>query len=137
MFFNFSSAFNTIQPHLPANKMLSMSVPSDMMLWIIDYLSSHSQIVVFQTFKSVTLYSNTGVPQGTVLAPCLFSLFTSDCRSSNKSCSIVKFADDTVLTGLISDDDSCMSMKLINLQPILNKFLRIKCKEDKGNDNLF
>ena len=56
--------------------------------------------------KYDTLYSNTGVPQATVLAPLLFSLYMSDCRSSNESCSIAKFADDTVLIGKISDDDS-------------------------------
>ena len=107
MFFTFPSAFNTIQSHLLANKMLSMSVPSDMILWIIDYLTSRSQFVVFQ---SDTLYSNTGVPQGTlsttVLSPLLFSLYTSDCSSSIKSRSIVKFADETMLIGLISDDDN-------------------------------
>ena len=84
MFFNFSSAFNTIQPHLLATKMLSMSVPSDMILWIIDHLTSRSQFVVFQSLNSDTLYLNTGVPQGTVIAPFLFKLYTSDCRSSNK-----------------------------------------------------
>ena len=94
--------------------MLSMSVPSDMILWIIDYLTSHSQFVVFQSLKSDTLYSNTGVPQGTVLAPLLFCLYTSDCRSSNKSCSIVKFVDDTVLIGLISDDGSSKYVDEIN-----------------------
>ena len=45
------SAFNTIMPHLLANKMLSMSVLSDMMLWIIDYLTYRSQFVVFQSLK--------------------------------------------------------------------------------------
>ena len=114
MFFNFSSAFNTIQPHLLANKMLSMSVPSDMMLWIIDYLAFRSQFVVFQSLKSDTLYSNTGVPQGTVLAPLLLILYTSDCRSSNKTCSIVKFADDTMLIGLISYDDGSKYVNEIN-----------------------
>ena len=64
MFFNISSAFNTIQPHLLANKMLSMPVQSDMILWIIDYLTSCSQFVVFQSLKSNTPYLNTGVPQG-------------------------------------------------------------------------
>ena len=121
MFLDFSSAFNTIQPHLLAIKILSMSVLSDTMLWIIDYLTSLPQFVVFQSLKSDTLYSNTGVPHCTVLAPLLFSLYTSQCRSSNESCSIVKFADYSVLIELISDDDS--------------SFLRIKCKEDKGNDN--
>ena len=133
MFFYVSSAFNTIQPHLLANKMLSMSVPSDMILWIIDYLTSRSQFVVFQSLKSDTLYSNTGVPQGTVLAPLLFSLYTSDCRSSNESCSIVKFADDTVLIGLISDDDSSKYVDEINKFVTYCKinFLELNVKKTK------
>ena len=43
--------------------------------------------------------TNTGVPQGTVLAPFLFSLYTADCRSTDESCPLVKFADDTELAG--------------------------------------
>ena len=99
MFSYFSSAFNTIQLHLLANKILSMSVPSGVILWIIDYLTYCSQFVVFQPLKYDTHYVNTGGPQGTVLAPFLFSLYTSNCRSSNESCSIVKYSDDTVLIG--------------------------------------
>ena len=78
------SAFSTIQLHLLANKMLSMSVPSDMILLIIEYLTSRSQFFAFLSLKSDTLYSNTGVPQGTVLAPFLFNMYTSDCRLSNE-----------------------------------------------------
>ena len=37
-----------------------------------------------------------------------------NCRSSIKSCSIVKFADDTVSIGLISDDDSSKYVNEIN-----------------------
>ena len=76
--------------------MLSMSVQSDMILWIIDYLTSRSLFVVFQSLKSDILYSNTGVPQGSILAPLLSSLYTLDCRSCSESCSIAKFADDSV-----------------------------------------
>ena len=94
--------------------MLSMSVPSDVMLWIIDYLTYRSQFVIFQSLKSDTLYSNTGLPLDTVLAPFLFSLCTSDCRSSNESCSIVKFADDAVFIGLICVDDSSKYVDEIN-----------------------
>ena len=42
MFFHFSSAFNTIQPHLLADKMLSMSVHSDMIVCIIDYYYNYN-----------------------------------------------------------------------------------------------
>ena len=55
-FLYFSSAFNTIQPHLLANKMLSMLVPSDVILWIIDYISPSSQVVIFQSLKSDSLF---------------------------------------------------------------------------------
>ena len=45
----------------------------------------------------------TGAPQGCVLSPVLFSLYTSDCVSSTSCCSILKYADDTVIVALLSD----------------------------------
>ncbi len=55
------------------------------------------------TSNSITL--NIGAPQGCVLSPLLYSLYTHDCVSSHYSTSIVKFADDTVVLGLISNND--------------------------------
>ncbi len=55
------------------------------------------------TSNSITL--NIGAPQGCVLSPLLYSLYTHDCVSSHSSTSIVKFADDTVVLGLINNDD--------------------------------
>ena len=50
---------------------------------------------------SSAICTNTGVPQGTLLAPFLFSLYTADCRSTDESCPVVKFGDDTELVGKI------------------------------------
>ncbi len=55
------------------------------------------------TSNSITL--NVGAPQGCVLSPLLYSLYTHDCVSSHRSTSIIKFADDTVVLGLISNND--------------------------------
>ncbi|XP_077959458.1 uncharacterized protein LOC144408008 [Gasterosteus aculeatus] len=44
-------------------------------------------------------------PQGCVLSPLLFSLYTNSCTSSHQSVKLLKFADDTTLIGLISGGD--------------------------------
>ena len=91
--------------------MLSLSVPSNIILWTIDYLASCQQFVDFN-LSNLTLFYR--IPQGTVLAPILHRLYTPLRRSYNASCSIVKFAEDTVLVGLIFDDDCSKYIDEVN-----------------------
>ena len=54
---------------------------------------------------SATLIFNTGAPQGCVLSSLLYSLFTHDWTARHNSNTIIKFAGDTTVVGLITDND--------------------------------
>ena len=98
LFIDFSSAFNPIQPHILLQKLVALNVNRK--------LTMRSQYTKLKNIKSSDIaITNTGAPQGCVLAPLLFVLYTNDCRSKYKTCSMIKYADDTATVGKISNDD--------------------------------
>ncbi|KAI5089711.1 gastrula zinc finger protein XlCGF28.1-like [Silurus meridionalis] len=105
LFVDFSSAFNTIIPSKLICKLLDLGINTSTCNWVMDFLTKRPQQVRSGSICSNTITLNTGVPQGCVLSPFLYSLFTSDCRPVNGSNSIIKFADDTTVIGLITNND--------------------------------
>jgi len=52
---------------------------------------------------SETVASDVGTPQGTVLSPFLFTLYTTDFQYNSGSCHLQKFSDDSAVVGCIND----------------------------------
>ncbi|XP_041830687.1 uncharacterized protein LOC121632933 [Melanotaenia boesemani] len=105
LFVDFSSAFNTVRPSRLITKLGDLGITTPLCFWIKDFLTNRPQHVRSGNTCSSTITLNTGVPQGCVLSPFLYSLFTHDCRPVHGSNSIIKFADDTTVIGLISNND--------------------------------
>ncbi len=105
LFVDFSSAFNTIILDTLQNKLTQLSVPTSVCQWINSFLTDRQQLVRLGKYTSSTRTISTGAPQGCVLSPLLFSLYTNDCTSKDPSVKLLKFADDTTLIGLIQDGD--------------------------------
>ncbi len=105
VFVDFSSAINTIIPNLLLPKLTQLSVPTSVCQWINSFLTDRQQLERLGKFSSSTRTISTGAPQGYVLSPLLFPLYTNDCTSKGPSIKLLKFADDTTLIGLIQDGD--------------------------------
>ena len=107
LFVDYSSAFNTIIPEKLYKKLIDMDIHKSTCAWILDFLLYRPQSVRVGNLLSNESILNTGAPQGCVLSPLLFTLFTNDCVSCDNSVKIIKFSDDTTVEGLISDNNEC------------------------------
>jgi hypothetical protein len=117
LFIDFSSAFNTLQPHKLLEKLGMYHVPEKLRLWILDYLLERPQFVQTRSEASAIIKLDTGSPQGCALSPYLFILYTNDMKWDSNSTYVVKYADDTAIVGLIQNDndkDYCDCIDFVN-----------------------
>ena len=102
LFIDYSSAFNTIKPDIIVQKLKALKVTPALIKFILDFLSDRKQYVTINDLISDLLTINTGGPQGCVLSALLFIIYTNDLRSHSANCRLIKYADDTVIVGLIT-----------------------------------
>ncbi len=73
--------------------------------WILDFLTNRPQTVRIDGHTFCALVLNTRAPQGCVLSPLLFTLYTNDCNPQHGENSVVKFAKDTTIISWISNNE--------------------------------
>ena len=91
---DFEKSFDTPSHELLKSKLFSYGIGTTLK-WIDSFLCFRKQRVVVNGVKSDWAPVLSGVPQGTVLGPLLFSLYINDISSDIKS-EIRLFADDCV-----------------------------------------
>ena len=79
------------------HKLNDLVVRGDIWLWIENYLTERRQFVRINSCDSDTHLIAHGVPQGSVLGPTLFSLFTNDLPKLLRSTETYLYTDDTTI----------------------------------------
>ena len=107
---DFEKAFDTPPHELLKSKVFSYGIGGKTLKWIDSFLCFRQQRVVVNGVKSDWAPVLSGVPQGTVLGPLLFSLYINDISSDIES-EIRLFADDCVCYREIKDEKDTMKLQ--------------------------
>lgn len=92
---DFSKAFDTINHSLLYAKLKYYGFSNSAARFIISYLTDRKQKVHIDDLVSSTQDVTSGVPQGSILGPLLFIVYTNELFNSVKNCQIQAYADDT------------------------------------------
>ena len=92
---DFSKAFDTVNHDLLLAKLQYYGYSNESCMLIKSYLTNRFQSVCCNNTFSDRAAIASGVPQGSILGPLLFLIYTSDLLKSLNFCKIQAFADDT------------------------------------------
>ena len=97
LFLDVSKAFDTVNHPLLLSKLQHLRISDSSLSWFHSYISNRSQITSVCGVHSSLGFPLSGVPQGFVLGPTLFSAFINDFSDALSSGSSVLFANDTTI----------------------------------------
>ena len=115
---DFSKAFDKVGHQRLLRKLDYYGVRGKNLRWIQNFLHRRSQRVVLEGKKSTTIDVESGVPQGSVLGPCLFLFYINDLPNGLAS-KVRLFADDAISCTWVMTIDNQQDAH--NLQQDLNR----------------
>jgi hypothetical protein len=90
-----SKAFDSVDHNMHLQRILGLGVSTAVHKLFKSYLSDRWQYVRIGTTSSAPVALSYGIPQGSVLSPSLFNIYTDSLSSVPNSCSLESYVDDS------------------------------------------
>ncbi len=130
LFVDLSKAFDSVDHKILLQRLSCLGFSQMSLNWFNNYLTERMHCVSVENFTSREIQINKGVPQGSILAPVLFSLYINDIDQEVKTAEIHLYADDTIMytvaksmnqaIELLQDSFRSLQFSLIKRKLVLN-----------------
>ena len=107
---DFSKAFDKVGHQRLLSKLQRYDITGQTHRWIQQWLNCRTQVVVVDGEQSDPVPVSSGVPQGSVLGPCLFLFFINDLAEQLDS-RVRLFADDTIAYLTVDSQSDAMALQ--------------------------
>ena len=127
VFLDLSKAFDTLDHSILLSKLEYYGIRDNALELFKSYLSNRKQYVVLDTIQSDSVNIVTGVPQGSILGPLLFTIYINDIITCSDKFKFIVYADDTTLltTANVFDKQIELSLSINNELAKVNDWLRV------------
>ena len=112
-----SKAFDTINIHTLIRNLLHTNILGTIIKFIANYIKGRKAYTTFINHTSSRQFK-TGIPQGGVLSPTLFNIYTADIPSPRPPVQVMAYADDITITST----HTIMSVVMKYIQPYIHTY---------------
>ena len=136
-FVDFKKAFDSVSHETLLRKLeINFGITGGLLEWIKSYLSERMQFTVLNGVALDLLPVTAGIPQGSVLAPTLFTLFTNDLPAAVRSGSLLMYADDTSIFCVGQSADFAIALLNKALQEVYRWYLVNRLRPNPGKSEV-